>query len=293
MKKNDLIKIDIGIYRILSLNGDRILVIDCAKKTMPKFFPVSSLGNVELPDYLPSVFPDMDDLSPTDRKVALKRYTMIAGAVSVVDDPQQRNLMIEKAARQFGISKQSIRSFLCSYLVYQDMAALAPKQVKEKELTQDQRNMRWALNKFFYTRNQNSLPTAYTMMLKAKYCDAYGVLLPEYLPQVKSVIQQILGHPGRPEKVSFAKVQKALGVPQKQFDKLPKCKAYIEKHIESQPVYWAREVEWAIAELMQEGKPLNTSRIMKKTNMRIHDIECCCPYIKKPDVKSLVSNMLT
>ena len=40
--------------------------------------------------------------------------------------------------------------------------------------------MRWALNKFFYTRNQNSLPTAYTMMLKAKYCDDYGKLLPDY-----------------------------------------------------------------------------------------------------------------
>lgn len=180
MKKNDLIKTDNGIYRILSLNDDRILVIDCTKKTMPKFFLVSSLGNVELLDHLPSVFPGMDDLSPADRKVAQERYTMIAGAVSVVDDPPQRNLMIEKAAKQSGLSKQSIRSFLCSYLVYQDMAALAPKQVKEKELTQDQKNMRWALNKFFYTRNQNSLPTAYTMMLKAKYCDAYGVLLPEY-----------------------------------------------------------------------------------------------------------------
>lgn len=180
MKKNDLIKTDTGIFRILSIDTDRVLAIDCIKRTMPKFFPASSLGNVQLLDYIPADFPDMDNLSPTDRKVALKRYTMIAGAVSVVDDPQQRNLMIEKAARQFGISKQSIRSFLCSYLVYQDMAALAPKHVKEKELTQDQRNMRWALNKFFYTRNQNSLPTAYTMMLKAKYCDAYGVLLPEY-----------------------------------------------------------------------------------------------------------------
>jgi len=78
------------------------------------------------------------------------------------------------------MSKQSIRSFLCSYLVYQDVAVLAPKQSKEKELTEDQKNMRWALNKFFYTRNQNSLPTAYAMMLKAKYCDAYGVLLPDY-----------------------------------------------------------------------------------------------------------------
>ena len=105
---------------------------------------------------------------------------MIANAISVVDEPRQRNLMIEKSAKKFGMSKQSIRSFLCSYLVYQDMAVLAPKRSKEKELTKDQQNIRYGLNRFFYTRNRNSLSTAYTMLLKAKYCDAYGVLLPEY-----------------------------------------------------------------------------------------------------------------
>ena len=121
----------------------------------------------------------------------------------------------------------------------------------------------------------------------------YDELDAQYLPQVKKVVKQILRPDGRPERVSFAKVQKTLELPQKIFNKLPKCKAYIEKHIESQPEYWAREIEWAIAELIQEDKPLNTSRIMKKTNMRIRDIECCCPYIKNPEVKTLVSNMLS
>ena len=180
MKKNDLLKTENGIFRILSIDTDRVLAIDCINKTMPKFYPASSLSNGEFLDCLPADFPDMEDLSPAHRKVAQERYTMIASAVSVVDDIPKRNLMIEKSAEQFGMSKQSIRSFLCSYLVYQDVAVLAPKQTKEKELTKDQKNMRWALNKFFYTRNQNSLPTAYAMMLKAKYCDEYGVLLPKY-----------------------------------------------------------------------------------------------------------------
>ena len=180
MKKNDLIKTENGIFRILSIEADRVLAIDCIKKTMPKFYPVSSFGNGESVDCLPADFPDMEELSPAHRKVAQERYTMIASSVSVVDDIPNRNLMIEKSAELFGMSKQSIRSFLCSYLVYQDIAVLTPKQSKEKELTKDRKNMRWALNKFFYTRNQNSLPTAYAMMLKAKYCDKYGVLLPEY-----------------------------------------------------------------------------------------------------------------
>lgn len=180
MQKNDLIKTDSGIFRILSIDRDKVLAIDCKKKTMPQFFSFDFFNDGESLNCISSEYLNFDELSPADRKIAQQRYTMIASAITVVDEPQQRNLMIEKSATQFGVSKQTIRSYLCTYLVYQDIAALAPKHSKEKELTPDQKNMRWALNKFFYTRNQNSLPTAYTMMLKAKYCDNYGVLLPEY-----------------------------------------------------------------------------------------------------------------
>ena len=180
MKKNDLIKTDSGIFRILSIDGNKVLAIDCKKKTMPQFFSYDFFNERETINYISSDYLDFDELSPADRKIAQQRYTMIASAISVLDDVKQRNLMIEKSAKQFGVSKQTLRSYLCTYLVYQDIASLAPKHSREKELTVDQKNMRWALNKFFYTRNKNSLSTAYTMMLKAKYCDDYGVLLPEY-----------------------------------------------------------------------------------------------------------------
>lgn len=179
MKKNDLIKTDSGIFRVLSV-GDNVLAIDCNKKTMPQFFSFAFFSDGVIINCLSPNYLEFEDLSPADRKIAQQRYTMIASAVSVLEDVKQRNLMLENSSKQFGISKQTLRSYLCTYLVYQDIAALAPKHSKGKELTQDQKNMRWALNKFFYTRNQNSLPTAYTMMLKAKYCDDYGKLLPEY-----------------------------------------------------------------------------------------------------------------
>ena len=38
MKKNDLIKTENGIFRILSIEADRVLAIDCIRKTMPKFY---------------------------------------------------------------------------------------------------------------------------------------------------------------------------------------------------------------------------------------------------------------
>lgn len=121
----------------------------------------------------------------------------------------------------------------------------------------------------------------------------YEELDNQYLPQVKRVVRLILNKDGCPERVSFAKVQKALGLPQKQINKLPKCKTYIQKNIESQPEYWARKIEWAINELMKENKPLNTSRIMKLTNMRLRDIEVSVSYIKNQEIQASVRELLS
>ena len=79
------------------------------------------------------------------------------------------------------VSTKTIRTYLCKYLAYQNITALAPKtEADERSLTQDEKTMRWALNKFFYTKNKNSLRTAYTFMLKEKFCDAEGKLFLEY-----------------------------------------------------------------------------------------------------------------
>lgn len=180
MRKNDIIKTKDSVYRVLNIDSESVFAIDCIKKTMPKTFSLDYFKKAEPVAAFCHSFKSFDELTPSARKVAQERYTMIAGVISVVDDTSERNRMINKASEQFGISKQTIRSYLCTYLVYQDLACLASKEKTEKELTKDQKNMRWALNKFFYTRNQNSLQTAYTMMLKEKYCDEEGVLLPEH-----------------------------------------------------------------------------------------------------------------
>ena len=180
MRKNDIIKTKDSVYRVLNIDSESVFAIDCIKKTMPKTFSLDYFKKAESVATLSHSFKSFDELTPSARKVAQERYTMIASALSVLDNTPERNMMIKKASEQFNVSKQTIRSYLCAYLVYQDLACLAPKEKTEKELTEDQKNMRWALNKFFYTRNQNSLQTAYTMMLKEKYCDKEGVLLPEH-----------------------------------------------------------------------------------------------------------------
>jgi len=123
----------------------------------------------------------VDDLDAEQRKTMYDRYTMIAPILAVVSDEQLRSRMICTVASSSGVCKRTIRNYLGLYLSYMDVTALAPKRREDdRALTQDEKNMRWALNKFFYTTKKQSLMTAYTMMLKEKYCDGLGVLTEEY-----------------------------------------------------------------------------------------------------------------
>ena len=108
----------------------------------------------------------------------------------------------------------------------------------------------------------------------------YEKLDEELLPQVKFVVEEIINKPGRPERVTLTKIQRLMGLPQKQFDKLPKCKAYIDSKSETQEEYWAREVEWAVKEIDSNNELLSLSKIMKLTNMRKADFVSCVDKIK-------------
>ena len=167
--KNSLMRKDDSIIRILDVKGDKVFVIDCIKRTMPKWYDISSISGYEKCSEFDI---SKEDLDSNSKRIMHERFTLIAGILPFVSDEDSRNDMICKISEHKNISKQTIRKYLCLYLAYQDIAVLAPNKKKlEKELTQDEKNMRWALNKFFYTKNKNSLKTAYTMMLKEKYCD--------------------------------------------------------------------------------------------------------------------------
>jgi len=177
-----LLKNENQIIRVLKSHGDKALVIDCIKRTMPKWVDGDSLSNFddcgEDEMYERTEYPFGRELTPKEERIAQERFTMISGVLPFIGNEQKRSQMIDFLAEHQ--SKQTIRKYLCLYLVYQDIDALAPPPRAEKELTQDEKNMRWALNKFFYTKQKNSLMTAYTLMLKAKYCDSLGQLVEEY-----------------------------------------------------------------------------------------------------------------
>lgn len=187
MQKNELYRNNNSIIRVLEIKNNAVLVIDCINKTMPQWIGVSffedwtKCSDEILHEITGIELQDIKTVSPEDFKVAHQRYTMIAPIIMVLTDQDKKNEMIELISTNEKISKQTLRKYLCLYLIYQDISVLIPKTKNtDKQLSQDEKNIRWALNKFYFSFYKHSLKTAYIMMLKAKYCDINGELISTY-----------------------------------------------------------------------------------------------------------------
>ena len=179
MKTNELLRYTGSIVRVLKQKDSQALVIDCVQRHMPEWVDAAPLEVCERTDIseLCSAagvrLRSLDSLQPTDRKICRERYSIIALVLPFVGDERRRTEMIYEAAERFKISKQTVRKYLCLYLSFQDDAVFAQPEVKERQLTSDEKNMRWALNKYYYTRHRNPLTVAYKYMLQEKYITSF------------------------------------------------------------------------------------------------------------------------
>ncbi len=187
MEKNKLLKCEKHIIRVLDSKDDMVLIIDCIKQSMPTWICQSELidyiecSEQELLTITNMKLTDAESLNAVSKRIVHERYTLIAGVLPFISDKKIRSYTINQIAAYNNISKQTVRYYLCLYLAYQNIFALAPKTyTKADVLTADEKNMRWALNKFFYNKNKNTLTTTYTMMLKEKYCNNSGILSEKY-----------------------------------------------------------------------------------------------------------------
>ena len=182
-----LIRKDNQILRIIKTDGDKQLIIDCITRSMPKWVNQQELNEYkecteeELCCATNVSLNDVESLESRSKQEAYNRYSMIAGILPFVGDKKMRSSVISYVANERGVSKQTLRHYLCLYLAYMNKSALAStRDTTERTLTFDERRMRWALNKFFYNQNQHSLSTAYHFMLQYKYTDATGKLFEKY-----------------------------------------------------------------------------------------------------------------
>lgn len=177
MKVNDVLRKGETVLRVLAVKDGACYCIDCSGDCMPVWIPADNLDGYRS-DTAPAINTDM---TPGQKQTAHERYTMIAPILAFLTNDRERRRIMNRVSEGWHVSKQTLRRYLCRYLVYQDIAALAPvvRETKQ-ELTPDQKNMRWALNKYFYTPKKSSLTEVYVKLLKERYCDAEGNLPAEY-----------------------------------------------------------------------------------------------------------------
>lgn len=185
LMKNKLYKYKDTIVRVLKESDQSVFIIDCLKTKMPYTVHKMDFKDAILCDEdllmqetNEPVF-DISEASEHNKKIAYDRYNMIAPLLSFMDDKYKRTLLFNQVCQERNISKQSLRNYFYKYLIFQNICVLVPKSsITEKSLTKDEKNMRWALNKYFYSTNRYSLKSSYLLMLKEKYCDIDGKLQP-------------------------------------------------------------------------------------------------------------------
>lgn len=177
MDRKEILSKEGKSVRVLERKEDNCLVIPCDESRMPQWVPEDSLKDFTED----SLEVSRRDLSDSERQVMHERFSLICPILPFVGKKEMRSKQIKKISNEFRISAQTIRKYLKRYLVYQDMEVLAPStEEQEPDLGPDERNIRWALNRFFYTERRLSLPAVYRLMLKERYCDENGELLPDH-----------------------------------------------------------------------------------------------------------------
>lgn len=187
MRNLDILAAENGEHvRVLLCGEEQSYVVSCQHFQMP--YPVASdlLAKLQpVPAETYSVFVLDEDITNRQREGRNRKLDLIAPLLedACIYDKSHRNEIVRQIAAEHGIARRTVLQYLWRYWVYQSKNALLPAErptPEQHELTADEKAIRWALNKYYYTPQRQSLQTAYKMMLRAKYCDAHGTLKPEY-----------------------------------------------------------------------------------------------------------------
>ena len=114
----------------------------------------------------------------------------------------------------------------------------------------------------------------------------------KYLPRVKELVDKIYNAEGKPQKVSVTRVEREIGAPPKQFQKLPKCTRYVMDHMETQNEYRARRVTWAVKLFLQGERYISHNKLNHFLTLRRNDLQACLPFIRDEEVKNVVNRLL-
>ena len=185
MKKNDLFLNQGILFRVLDNTDTQVFIFNCLERTTPYWTnmePTDDLKIVPEEHLLQATnttFPDFSLIPPDKRKLIQEKYGTISLILPYVSNGLERNRAIDLCSKTFGLSKATIRTRLYNYLACQDIRIFLPNvKEKSKDLSADEKNFRWALNKYYYNAIKLPLIETYRRLLKDRYCDDTGKVLP-------------------------------------------------------------------------------------------------------------------
>ncbi|MEG2137392.1 MAG: transposase family protein [Oscillospiraceae bacterium] len=174
-------------YRLLWQEQETAYLIDCTGKKAPIQVSKEVL-NTLVPSSSPLLFQDENFLSARQKRIRDERFAQLKDLVQEIPallQPAERKKRLMECAEQAGVSVRTLAGRLFQYWVYQTPNILAPKPTKRSDdssasISEEEKYMRRALNRFYYSTDKHSLPTAYQLMLREFYCDEQGCLLDHY-----------------------------------------------------------------------------------------------------------------
>lgn len=187
MRENDILADKNGEHiRILLCSEGQSYAVSCQHFRMPFILSAHELEgmkSVSAEEY--TIFTVDEDISTAQRCERDNRFALIKPLLNnaCIYDKPHRNKVVKQIVGEHSVSRRTVLQYLWKYWVYQSKNILLPTgrtSAKARELTTDEKAIRWALNKYYYTPQRQSLQTAYKMMLRAKFCDAQGKLKPDY-----------------------------------------------------------------------------------------------------------------
>ena len=97
---------------------------------------------------------------------------------------------------------------------------------------------------------------------------------------VREIISR-LQEADRPQRITVGLIERCLGLSKRGLRQCPLCLSEIQKHKETQVEFWSREILWASKRIIEDGQPLNITRIKKLTNLRQENLLACLPNLQE------------
>ncbi|MDL2289745.1 DDE-type integrase/transposase/recombinase [Clostridia bacterium OttesenSCG-928-F22] len=160
-------------------DGTWLIEYDCPKE--PFMVTHEELGSFHRTSAPDAVMQAPGSSYEDTKQKRLKMLQELIGDERCIVDRKHRNGIIQAITGRSGTSAKTIRKWFYAYLAGGENALYTkPKKKKQRELTPDERNFRWALNRYHYSSRRATLRNTYDLMLVARYTDGEGHLLEQY-----------------------------------------------------------------------------------------------------------------